>query len=55
MTGTVTVSWDQTVGGADPAHLLSASSLSGPRTDQGISGAVRVPISGTEFFEAVIP
>jgi hypothetical protein len=59
--GTVTVTWDQnlkdTLTGAGPAHLLSAPSLSGPWTDQGVSGTLTVSTSGTQaqFFKAEIP
>jgi hypothetical protein len=54
LNGTVTVTWDQTTVGA---HLLSAPSLSGPWTDQGVSGTLTVSTSGTQaqFFKAEIP
>jgi hypothetical protein len=56
LNGTVTVTWDQTTVGA---HLYSAPSLSslkpGKWTDNGTSGSLTVPATGTEFFEAGIP
>lgn len=55
--GTVTVNWDQTVDGVGPARLESTTSLSGAPTwtDLGASGSVTVPVSGSQFFRAVLP
>lgn len=56
---TATITWDQIttegVTGTGPAHLQSAPSLNGPWTDQGTSGSITVPTSGTQFYRAVLP
>jgi hypothetical protein len=58
--GTLTVNWNQnltdTQSGVGPAHLQSASSLTGPWTDLGTSGSITAPISGGQlFYRAVLP